>query len=58
MSWESTILGFKSYLTIERSLSTNSVDAYIRDVKKLADFAIEKEKTELEIKKNDLSEFI
>ena len=58
MSWESTILGFKSYLTIERSLSANSVDAYIRDVKKLADFAIEKEKTELEIKKNDLSEFI
>jgi len=58
MSWESTILGFKNYLTIERSLSTNSVDAYIRDVKKLADFAIEKEKTELEIKKNDLSEFI
>ena len=58
MSWESTILGFKNYLTIERSLSTNSVDAYIRDVKKLADFAIEKEKTELEIKRSDLSEFI
>jgi integrase/recombinase XerD len=58
MSWESTILGFKNYLTIERSLSTNSVDAYIRDVKKLADFAREKEKTELEIKKSDLSEFI
>jgi len=58
MSWESTILGFKSYLTIERSLSTNSVDAYIRDVKKLADFAREKEKTELEIKRSDLSEFI
>ena len=58
MSWESTILGFKNYLTIERSLSTNSVDAYIRDVKKLADFAREKEKTELEIKRSDLSEFI
>ncbi len=58
MSWESTILGFKSYLTIERSLSTNSVDAYIRDVKKLADFAREKEKTELEIRRRDLSEFI
>ena len=58
MSWESTILGFKSYLTIERSLSANSVDAYIRDVKKLADFAREKEKTELEIRRSDLSEFI
>ena len=58
MSWESAILSFKSYLIIERSLSANSVDAYIRDVKKLADFAREKEKTELEIKKSDLSEFI
>ena len=58
MSWESTILGFKSYLTIERSLSANSVDAYIRDVKKLADFAREKEKTELEIRRSDLSKFI
>ena len=58
MSWKSTILGFESYLTIERSLSANSVDAYIRDVKKLADFAREKEKTEMEIKRSDLSEFI
>ena len=58
MSWESTILSFKSYLIIERSLSANSVDAYIRDVKKLADFAKEKEKTELQIEKSDLSEFI
>ena len=58
MSWKSAILGFKSYLTIERSLSANSVDAYIRDVKKLADFAKEKEKTELQIERSDLSEFI
>ena len=58
MSWESAILGFKSYLTIERSLSANSVDAYILDVKKLADFAKEKEKTELQIERSDLSEFI
>ena len=58
MSWESAILSFKSYLIIERSLSANSVDAYIRDVKKLADFAKEKEKTELQIERSDLSEFI
>ena len=58
MSWESTIIGFKNYLTIERSLSTNSVEAYIRDVKKLADFAKEKKKTELQIERADLSEFI
>ena len=58
MSWESAIFSFKSYLIIERSLSANSVDAYIRDVKKLADFAKEKEKTELQIERSDLSEFI
>ena len=58
MSWKSAILSFKSYLIIERSLSANSVDAYIRDVKKLADFAKEKEKTELQIERSDLSEFI
>lgn len=58
MSWESAILSFKSYLIIERSLSANSVDAYIRDVRKLADFAKEKEKTELQIERSDLSEFI
>ena len=58
MSWESTIIGFKNYLTIERSLSANSVEAYIRDVRKLADFSKEKKKTELQIERADLSEFI
>ena len=58
MSWESSIMGFKSYLTIERSLSGNSVDAYIRDVKKLAAFAKNKNKTEIQIDKRDLSEFV
>ena len=58
MSWESSILGFKSYLTIERSLSANSVDAYIRDVKKLETFAKKKKISELNINKSDLSDFV
>ncbi len=58
MSWESSILGFKSYLTIERSLSANSVDAYIRDVKKLANFSKSKKINELDISKSDLSDFV
>ena len=58
MSWKSTIEGFKSYLTIERSLSINSVDAYIRDVKKLAKFAKGKKINECELSRNDLSGFI
>ena len=58
MSWETSINGFKSYLTIERSLSSNSVDAYIRDVQQLALFAKYKKKTEIQIDKSDLSEFV
>ncbi len=58
MSWKSSILGFKSYLQVERSLSANSVDAYIRDVKKLANFAKDKNINELAISKSDLSEFV
>jgi integrase/recombinase XerD len=34
MSWSSYIKGFKSYLQLEKSLSGNSVEAYLRDVDK------------------------
>ena len=40
MSWDISIKGFKSYLQIERSLSDNSIDNYIRDVRKLASFCL------------------
>jgi integrase/recombinase XerD len=46
MSWQSAIKAFSSYLKIERSLSGNSVEAYIRDVEKLAQFV---ELTNLEL---------
>ncbi len=58
MSWESSIKGFKSYLQIERSLSINSVQAYIRDVKKFANYAIPLELNELKINREDISEFL
>jgi integrase/recombinase XerD len=35
MSWQSYIQGFKSYLQLERSLSANSVEAYVHDIEKL-----------------------
>ena len=38
MSWNSIINGFSAYLKIERSLSDNTVESYIRDVKKLKSF--------------------
>ena len=43
MNWNSIIKGFKAYLQLERSLSENSVDAYIRDIKKLEEFCVLKE---------------
>ena len=58
MSWETSIKGFKSYLQIERSLSDNSVQAYIRDVKKFANYAIPKEILELEVTRLDISNFL
>jgi integrase/recombinase XerD len=33
--WESYKKGFKAYLLLEKSLSENSVDAYLRDIEKL-----------------------
>ncbi|NNL91159.1 MAG: site-specific tyrosine recombinase XerD [Saprospiraceae bacterium] len=38
MDWKSGIIGFKSYLILERSLSTHSIDAYLRDINKLWEF--------------------
>ncbi len=38
-AWRSHIKGFKAYLRLEKSLSKNSVDAYERDVIKLAEWA-------------------
>lgn len=38
MDWISAIKGFKAYLLLERALSQNSIEAYIRDVRKLAEY--------------------
>jgi len=38
MNWNSILKGFKAYLQLERSLSENSVDAYLRDINKLEQF--------------------
>jgi integrase/recombinase XerD len=38
MNWKPDILGFKAYLQLERSLSLNSVEAYLHDVSLLASF--------------------
>lgn len=38
MDWSSTLKGYKVYLRLERSLSPNSIEAYLRDVKKIIEF--------------------
>ncbi len=60
MSWQGYIKGFKSYLKLEKSLSSNSVEAYIHDVSLLDQF-LEIEKIKLppsEIKLKHLQNFI
>jgi integrase/recombinase XerD len=37
-TWNNTISGFKSFLQLEKSLSTNSIKAYIADVSKLKQY--------------------
>ncbi|SFD52914.1 integrase/recombinase XerD [Chitinophaga sp. CF118] len=36
--WEIYLKGFKAYLQLERSLSANSIEAYLRDVEKLMQY--------------------
>lgn len=41
MDWESTIKGFTAYLTLEKGLSPHSIEAYVRDVRRLALLLVE-----------------
>ena len=58
MSWKSSIDEFKYYLKVERSLSENSILAYIRDVNKLRLFSENKNISEIKVTKDDIVEFI
>ena len=58
MSWDTTINGFKSYLTIERSLSKNSIEAYIRDIEKFAIYAITLSINPVNIEREDVKNFL
>jgi len=58
--WEPYKKGFKAYLQLERSLSDNSVEAYMRDIEKLTQYLQQTGtlKTPEEIKLSDLQGFI
>ncbi len=60
MDWNSSIKGFTSFLKLERSLSENSVKAYIHDIKKLTQFLADKKHSlsPAEIELKQLKEFL
>ena len=58
--WEPYKKGFKAYLQLEKSLSDNSVEAYLRDIEKLTQYLEHTGtlKTPTEIKLADLQHFM
>lgn len=60
MNWNAYIKGFESFLKLERSLSANSIEAYLRDISKLTSFLELKEYnlSPGEVKLKHLREFI
>lgn len=60
MNWTPDINGFKSYLQLERSMSSNTVEAYLRDVYKLTEYLSLKEAdlTPQQITREDLSGYV
>jgi integrase/recombinase XerD len=60
MDWISSIKGFKSYLKLERSLSKNSIDAYIHDVDKLHQYFvyIKQNTSPVNVASKDIKEFL
>jgi len=58
--WKSYKQGFKQYLQLEKSLSDNTVQAYMQDIEKLTQYLllINTEKTPQQIELNDLEKFV
>lgn len=55
MNWEEIISEYQSHLKLEKNLSDNSIEAYLRDIKKLIDFS---DQPPLKIQQNQIEEFI
>ena len=53
--WDYEVNEFKNYLKLERSLSNNSIDAYILDIRKLTSFILENYNTSLSIENINVS---
>jgi len=60
MNWTAYINGFKSYLLMERSLSANSIQAYLHDVNLLIQFfeINDKTTTPQNVERKDITDFL
>ena len=60
MQWQRAIQGFKSYMQLERSLSANTIEAYIRDIGQLRAFitADKEDPSPIQLTTDQLKEFI
>jgi integrase/recombinase XerD len=60
LSWTQSIRNFENYLRLEKSLSENSIEAYLNDIRKLEIFfgGSEKDVSPASVKYNDLKDFI
>ena len=59
--WEHEIIEYRNYLKLERSLSENSISAYINDIRKLTSFLISSDKKKIkysDIDSNLINQFI
>lgn len=58
--WETYKKGFKAYLQLEKSLSVNSIQAYLRDVEMLTQYMLTKQQlqTPAEVSMKDLQAFL
>jgi integrase/recombinase XerD len=56
MDWEICLQSYHNYISIERSLSTNSIESYIRDIKQFSKFY--KDIDPLKIKREDILKYI
>lgn len=60
LNWKKSFKDFENYLRLEKSLSQNSIEAYLNDISKLEDFFLEKSQdiSPAAVKYTDLKEFL
>lgn len=58
MNWDKAIQPFLQYLLLERSLSSNSIEAYHRDIQKLQHWAEPRSIGPMQVKQADLEAFV